>query len=103
MEVAFRERLFADDTTTTEALPVERNGKGKGEGWELLLPPPRGAAGHYQRGRRVLDLAGLERLLWYGEAVAELAWFMELCAGGGGVLMPSLEPVECAFWALKFE
>uniref|UniRef100_A0A0E0KPI0 RING-type E3 ubiquitin transferase n=1 Tax=Oryza punctata TaxID=4537 RepID=A0A0E0KPI0_ORYPU len=51
--------------------------------------------------RRVLDLAGLERWLRRGEAVAELAWFTELCAGEGGAPVPPLELFECAFRALQ--
>ncbi|KAF0892668.1 hypothetical protein E2562_017646 [Oryza meyeriana var. granulata] len=50
--------------------------------------------------RKVLDLAGLERWLRRGEAVAELAWFTELCAGEG-TPVPPLELFECAFRALQ--
>uniref|UniRef100_I1P6E4 RING-type E3 ubiquitin transferase n=2 Tax=Oryza glaberrima TaxID=4538 RepID=I1P6E4_ORYGL len=51
--------------------------------------------------RRVLDHAGLERWLRRGEAVAELAWFAELCAGEGGEPVPPLELFESAFRALQ--
>ncbi|XP_062227348.1 U-box domain-containing protein 9-like [Phragmites australis] len=50
--------------------------------------------------RRVLDLAGLERWLRRAEAVAELAWFVDLCYDEDNSA-PSLDLFECAFRALE--
>ncbi|KQJ82169.1 U-box domain-containing protein 10-like [Brachypodium distachyon] len=50
--------------------------------------------------RKVLDLAGLERWLRRLEAVAELAWFTELCSDEKKEV-PPVELSECAFRALQ--
>ena len=49
--------------------------------------------------RRVVDVAGLERWLRKVEALAELAWFTELCSNEEKEV-PPLELFECAFRAL---
>jgi hypothetical protein len=51
-------------------------------------------------GRRVVDVAGLERWLRKAEALAELAWFTDLCSHEGSE-PPPLELFECAFRALE--
>ncbi|VAH47124.1 unnamed protein product [Triticum turgidum subsp. durum] len=50
--------------------------------------------------RKVVDLAGLERWLRKMEAVAELAWFTDLCSHEEKAV-PPLELFECAFRALE--
>ncbi|KAM0866303.1 hypothetical protein ACQ4PT_042728 [Festuca glaucescens] len=50
--------------------------------------------------RRVVDVAGLERWLRKVEALAELAWFTELCSDEDSEV-PPLELFECAFQALE--
>uniref|UniRef100_A0ACD5UYQ9 Uncharacterized protein n=1 Tax=Avena sativa TaxID=4498 RepID=A0ACD5UYQ9_AVESA len=50
--------------------------------------------------RRVLDVAGLERWLRKVEALAELAWFTDLCSREE-TAVPPLELFECAFRALE--
>ncbi|KAL6652948.1 hypothetical protein ACP70R_011875 [Stipagrostis hirtigluma subsp. patula] len=50
--------------------------------------------------RRVLDIAGLERWLRREEAVAELAWFVDMCSDEGKPV-PHLDLFECAFRALE--
>ncbi|KAK1682660.1 hypothetical protein QYE76_043508 [Lolium multiflorum] len=51
-------------------------------------------------GRRVVDVAGLERWLRKVEALAELAWFTDLCSDEESEA-PPLELFECAFRALE--
>ncbi|KAE8806932.1 U-box domain-containing protein 9 [Hordeum vulgare] len=50
--------------------------------------------------RKVVDLVGLERWLRKMEAVAELAWFTDLCSHEEKEV-PPLELFECAFRALE--
>ncbi|CAM0904937.1 unnamed protein product [Alopecurus aequalis] len=50
--------------------------------------------------RRVVDVAGLERWLRKVEALAELAWFTELCSNEETEVPPP-ELFECAFRALQ--
>jgi hypothetical protein len=50
--------------------------------------------------RRVVDVVGLERWLRKVEALAELAWFTELCSDEDSEV-PPLELFECAFRALE--
>ncbi|KAF7001474.1 hypothetical protein CFC21_017139 [Triticum aestivum] len=50
--------------------------------------------------RKVVDLMGLERWLRKMEAVAELAWFTDLCSHEEKAV-PPLELFECAFRALE--
>ncbi|KAL6851410.1 hypothetical protein ACP4OV_020343 [Aristida adscensionis] len=51
-------------------------------------------------GRRVLDIAGLERWLRRAQAVAELAWFTEMCCDEDK-RVPPLDLFEGAFRALE--
>uniref|UniRef100_A0A0E0EK11 Uncharacterized protein n=1 Tax=Oryza meridionalis TaxID=40149 RepID=A0A0E0EK11_9ORYZ len=49
----------------------------------IALASPRGVVGRRRRGRPILDLTKLERLLRHGKAVTEL------CAGKDSTPMPS--------------